>query len=121
MFLRGVCWLPVFKQTCRSICFTNTRFRNHYDVLGITPNATQTDIKSAFYKLSKMYHPDKNKGSYDASRKFQDISAAYEVLGNFKLRRLYDKGKFTISATFFFKLLAFYRYTTHGRRTIRAR
>lgn len=107
MFARCCYCLPVFKQSCRSIYSTNTLFRNHYDVLGITPKATQTDIKSAFYKLSKMYHPDKNKGSDDASRKFQDISAAYEVLGNFKLRRLYDKGKCNI-----FALILNYEYFT---------
>ncbi|XP_067015042.1 dnaJ homolog subfamily C member 30, mitochondrial [Anabrus simplex] len=66
--------------------------KNHYDSLGITPKATQSDIKAAYYKLSMMYHPDKNKGSDVASEKFRAISEAYEVLGNFKLRKLYDKG-----------------------------
>lgn len=65
---------------------------NHYDILGITPKATQTDIKSAYYKLSMLYHPDRNKGSDEAANKFRAITAAYEVLGNFRLRRLYDKG-----------------------------
>lgn len=40
---------------------TSRRFdASHYDVLGITPKATQTDIKSAYYELSKIYHPDKS-------------------------------------------------------------
>lgn len=39
-----------------------------------------------------MYHPDKNKGSSEAADKFRDISEAYEVLGNYRLRKLYDKG-----------------------------
>lgn len=68
------------------------RKRSHYDVLGLTVKATQVDIKTAYYELSKLYHPDKNKGSIDAAEKFRDINAAYEILGNFKLRRLYDKG-----------------------------
>ena len=39
-----------------------------------------------------VYHPDKNKDSLEASEKFREITAAYEVLGNFRLRKLYDKG-----------------------------
>ena len=39
-----------------------------------------------------LYHPDKNKDSEDAAEKFREITAAYEVLGNFRLRKLYDKG-----------------------------
>ncbi|XP_055378002.1 dnaJ homolog subfamily C member 30, mitochondrial-like isoform X2 [Condylostylus longicornis] len=65
---------------------------NHYKALGLPPNATQNDIKAAYYKLSMLYHPDKNKGSDDAAKKFREITAAYEVLGNLRLRRLYDKG-----------------------------
>ena len=66
--------------------------KSHYDVLELTPKATQVDVKTAYYKLSKIYHPDKNKGSVDAAEKFRDINSAYEILGNYKLRRLYDKG-----------------------------
>uniref|UniRef100_A0A336K4I6 CSON006030 protein n=1 Tax=Culicoides sonorensis TaxID=179676 RepID=A0A336K4I6_CULSO len=68
------------------------RKKNHYDVLEITPKATQQDIKNAYYKLSKMYHPDMNKDNVEAAEKFREVSASYEVLGNFKLRKLYDKG-----------------------------
>lgn len=64
---------------------------NHYDVLGITPNATQNDIKSAYYKLSKVYHPDKSSDETSA-KKFRAITEAYEVLGNVKLKKMYDKG-----------------------------
>lgn len=39
-----------------------------------------------------LYHPDKNKGSEMAAEKFRDLSKAYEILGNFRLRKLYDKG-----------------------------
>lgn len=66
--------------------------RSHYESLGITPHATQADIKSAYYKMSMEFHPDKNKGSEDAAEKFRAITEAYEVLGNLRLRRLYDKG-----------------------------
>jgi len=81
--------------SCRNISITQVFKKSYYDALGLTPKATQTDIKSAYYKLSMLYHPDKNKGS-DAADKFRDITAAYEVLGNFNLRKLYDKGKKTL-------------------------
>ncbi|CAH0595302.1 unnamed protein product [Chrysodeixis includens] len=64
---------------------------NHYDVLGITPKATQNDIKSAYYKLSKVYHPDKSSDEA-AAKQFRAITEAYEVLGNVKLKKMYDKG-----------------------------
>lgn len=67
---------------------------NHYQVLGLTPKATQSDIKASYYKLSKLYHPDvsQNDQNEEASNKFRQITAAYEILGNLKLRRMYDKG-----------------------------
>lgn len=64
--------------------------KNHYDVLNITPHATQNEIKSAYYKLTLQYHPDKNKSEY-AKQKFQDISDAYEVLSNHYQRKIYDR------------------------------
>lgn len=67
--------------------------RNHYDSLGITPAATQAEVKSAYYKLSKTYHPDTSDGSEASSQRFREVSSAYEVLGNVKLRKMYDKGK----------------------------
>lgn len=70
-----------------AICKTS-----HYESLGLTPHATQADIKSAYYKMSMEFHPDKNKGSEEAAQKFRDITEAYEVLGNLRLRKLYDKG-----------------------------
>lgn len=76
----------------RCISISSILKRSHYDSLGITPAATQSDIKQAYYKLSKLYHPDTNKDSDNAAEKFRAISEAYEVLGNYRLRRLYDKG-----------------------------
>ncbi|XP_011871438.1 PREDICTED: dnaJ homolog subfamily C member 30 [Vollenhovia emeryi] len=63
---------------------------NHYDTLNITPHATQTEVKSAYYKLTLQYHPDKNKSEY-AKKKFQAISEAYEVLGSHEQRKIYDR------------------------------
>ncbi|CAH4033873.1 unnamed protein product [Pieris brassicae] len=64
---------------------------SHYDALGITPNATQRDIKSAYYKLSKLYHPDLSTDE-ESAKKFRAITEAYEVLGNINLKKMYDKG-----------------------------
>lgn len=75
----------------RSLSTSPRSCANHYDVLGITPKATQNDIKSAYYKLSKIYHPDKSSDEA-AAKKFRDITEAYEVLGNVKLKKMYDKG-----------------------------
>lgn len=66
--------------------------KTHYEALGIHPNSTQGEIKKAYYKLSMVYHPDKNQGNAEYAQKFKDISAAYEVLGNVNSRKLYDKG-----------------------------
>lgn len=67
---------------------------NHYKSLGLSPDATQSEIKSAYYKLSKIYHPDKNNGSEESTKKFRDITTAYEVLGKEDSRRMYDLQEF---------------------------
>lgn len=65
----------------------------YYDSLGISRKSTQSEIKAAYYKLSMLYHPDKNEGCEAAAKKFRQITQAYEVLSNYKLRKLYDRGK----------------------------
>jgi DnaJ-class molecular chaperone len=65
-------------QNLRSI-HIKSRTQTHYDNLGVSPGATQGEIKSAYYKLSKIYHPDTNEGSKEASEKFRIITEAYEV------------------------------------------
>ncbi|KAM3594649.1 uncharacterized protein V6R79_011542 [Siganus canaliculatus] len=64
----------------------------YYDILEVTPSATQTQIKTAYYKQSFIYHPDRNAGSDGATLRFSEISEAYTVLGNKALRRKYDRG-----------------------------
>lgn len=64
--------------------------RDYYEILGISKNATDAEIKSAFRKLAKEYHPDKNKGS-DAEEKFKEINEAYEVLSDANKRAHYDQ------------------------------
>ncbi|PWA20270.1 hypothetical protein CCH79_00003907 [Gambusia affinis] len=55
-------------------------------------SATQSQIKTAYYKQSFIYHPDKNLGSKEATQRFAEISEAYTVLSNISLRRKYDRG-----------------------------
>lgn len=62
---------------------------NLYDILEITPKASQSQIKKAFYKLSKAYHPDIN-NSKEAKEKYVKIVEAYEILGNLDQRKQYD-------------------------------
>lgn len=64
--------------------------RDYYEVLGIDKNATQDQIKSAYRKLAKQYHPDLNK-SADAPEKFKEVTEAYEVLSDEKKRAQYDQ------------------------------
>jgi len=63
---------------------------DHYKTLELEENASQSDIKRAYRKLSLLHHPDKNPGKVDISGKFQKISSAYEVLGNEESRMQYD-------------------------------
>lgn len=83
-------------QTARTFSRTSqlAKSKDFYDDLEIPRTATQSEIKSAYYTLSMFYHPDKNK-TEQAHEKFRRITEAYEVLGNFRTRRMYDKGLFT--------------------------
>lgn len=53
--------------------------KDYYDVLGVSRNATQKDVKKAYYQLAKKYHPDTNKNDPETVKKFQEVSEAYEV------------------------------------------
>lgn len=64
----------------------------YYEILGVSPSATHAQIKTAYYKQSFIYHPDKNAGSEEATFRFSQISESYHVLGNKALRRKYDRG-----------------------------
>ncbi len=63
-----------------------------YSVLGVSRSANDDDIKQAFRALAKRFHPDTPEGSADKGRRFQDLSIAYEILGDRKKRHLYDRG-----------------------------
>ena len=64
--------------------------RDYYEVLGVSKTATQAEIKSAFRKLAKKYHPDLNKEA-DAAEKFKEVQEAYEVLSDENKRKTYDQ------------------------------
>ena len=65
---------------------------NYYDVLGVAKNASAEEIKVAYKKLAKKYHPDINKGNKEYEQKFQEISEAYNTLKDDNSRRMYDSG-----------------------------
>lgn len=64
--------------------------RDYYEVLGVSKNASQTEIKSAFRKLAKKYHPDVSKEE-NAAEKFKEVQEAYAVLSDENKRRQYDQ------------------------------
>ena len=65
--------------------------RNYYETLRVSPKATGSEIKSAYRRLARKLHPDKNNGSEATAMAFAEIAEAYEVLGNSKERAKYDK------------------------------
>ena len=64
--------------------------KNYYDVLGVNKNASADEIKSAYRKLAKQYHPDFHPGDAAAAEKFKEINEANEVLSDEQKRRQYD-------------------------------
>lgn len=64
---------------------------DYYQVLGVGKKASEDEISKAFRKLAKQYHPDRNRGDKEAEKKFKELSAAHEVLGDGAKRRKYDQ------------------------------
>lgn len=64
---------------------------NYYDILKVSPKASRAEIKSAYRRLARKLHPDKNLGSEETARSFAAIAEAYEVLSNAEYRAEYDK------------------------------
>ncbi|MBF0278807.1 MAG: J domain-containing protein [SAR324 cluster bacterium] len=64
-----------------------------YSTLGVSKDTPQEEIKEAYRKLAKQYHPDLNPGNAEAERKFKEISAAYDLLGSPEKRKKFDLGE----------------------------
>ena len=75
------------------------QYKDYYNVLGVDKKASQEEIKKAFRKLAKKYHPDAQPGDKQSEEKFKEINEAYEVLGDSEKRKKYDQfgqaGNFT--------------------------
>src|ERR1043165_7793645 len=64
---------------------------NYYEVLKVSPQASGAEIKSAYRRLARKLHPDKNNGSEETALRFAAIAEAYDILGNAKERTRYDR------------------------------
>jgi molecular chaperone DnaJ len=62
-----------------------------YDTLGVAKGASQDEIKKAYRKLARQYHPDKNPGDQEAENRFKDVQGAYDVLSDEEKRKQYDR------------------------------
>ena len=68
-----------------------TTKQDYYELLGVARNAAVKDIRAAYRKLARKYHPDLNPGDKSAEEKFKQIQEAYEVLSDTKKRQVYDQ------------------------------
>nr|WP_317357706.1 DnaJ domain-containing protein [uncultured Tyzzerella sp.] len=64
---------------------------NYYEILGVSKNVTNDELKKVYRKLAKKYHPDANVGNIKAEEMFKKISKAYEILSNETSRAKYDR------------------------------
>ena len=67
--------------------------RDPYEILGVPKGASEAEIKKAFRSLAKKHHPDKHAGDKDAQKKFQEISGAYDIVGDKDKRAKFDAGE----------------------------
>jgi len=65
--------------------------RDYYEILGVSQNASESDIKKAYRRLAMKYHPDRNTGDADAEVRFKEAKEAYEVLSDGQKRAAYDQ------------------------------
>jgi curved DNA-binding protein len=68
-----------------------TDFKDYYSILGVSKTASPEDIKKAFRKLARQYHPDVNPGNKQAEARFKEVSEAYEILSDSEKREKYDQ------------------------------
>ncbi|THD20541.1 Lethal (2) tumorous imaginal disc [Fasciola hepatica] len=91
---RSAFWLSrlvgVENNLFRGLHSTFSQKKDYYKILGVSKNASQSEIKKAYYELAKKYHPDVNKNDSNAAQKFQEVSEAYEILGDESKRKQFD-------------------------------
>src|SRR4051794_41806505 len=66
--------------------------KDPYKVLGVDKKASQDDIKKAYRKLARQYHPDRNPGDQSAEERFKEVQGAYDTIGDAEKRKQYDQG-----------------------------
>jgi curved DNA-binding protein len=74
-----------------TVTFSGVPQRDLYEILGVQRTASTEEIKKAYRRLAKQYHPDVNPGNKGAEEKFKEVTAAFEVLSDEKRRKLYDE------------------------------
>ena len=67
--------------------------KDYYAILGVSKTASQDEIKSAYRKMAKQYHPDLHPDDKQCAEKFKECNEAYEILGDPERRRKYDSGE----------------------------
>jgi molecular chaperone DnaJ len=93
----------------------STQNKDYYGLLGVKKTATAEDIRKAFRKLARKYHPDVNPGDKKAEEKFKEISEANDVLGDEKKRKIYDQFGFYSDQIDPAQAEAAARAASHGR------
>lgn len=93
------------------------KYKDYYEILGVSKNADEKEIKFAYRKLAKKYHPDLHQGDEAAAEKFKEVSEAYEVLSDKDKRKKYDTfgSNYDFSSGYDFDPSQYgYTYTTGG-------